>query len=84
MMLNWLPAPANFRAGLRAALEASQPVERLNQLAELAGHRLSFLETLQLDRALGRLVDEPATGFTTVRLAMLCSSTVDHLARARC
>lgn len=82
MMLGWLPAPSDFRGDLRAAIEAPRPAERLNRLAALAGHRLGFLETLQLDRALGRLVGEPATGFTTVRLAMLGSSTVDHLAPA--
>ena len=82
MMLGWLPAPSDFRASLHAALEASRPEDRLNRLAALAAHRLGFLETLQLDRALGRLTGEPAAGFTTVRLAMLGSSTVEHLTPA--
>jgi len=54
--------------------------ERLQKLAALAQHRLSFLETIQLDRALGPACAEPPRGFSTVRLAILASATVDHLA----
>ena len=82
MMLGWLPAPPDFRASLRAALETSRAEERLNRLAALANHRLGFLETIQLDRALDRLVAEPAAGFSHIRLAILGTSTLDHLAPA--
>ena len=37
------------------------------------------METLQLDRALGQLPLEPILGFSLVKLAILSSSTVNHL-----
>jgi FkbH-like protein len=76
-MMDSLPCPQNFRDCLRLALES--PVDRLEKLAALAQHRLSFLETIQLDRALGTVCSEPAHGFSSVRLAILSSVTVDHL-----
>ena len=80
--MSWLPVAPNFRADLRAALESPDSTDCLERLASLARHRLGYLETLQLDRALGRLTTEPGSGFTIVRLAILASSTVDHLSPA--
>src|SRR5712692_7093651 len=77
--MDWLPALSDFRGLLRAALEAPPSGERLEKLALLAQHRLGFLETIQLDQALGKLTREPTSGFSMVRLAILASSTVDHL-----
>jgi len=82
MTMNWLPIPSDFRGDLRAALETLDLPHRLEKLAALAQHRLGFLETIQLDRTLGRLAVGPASGFSQVRLAILASSTVDHLAPA--
>jgi FkbH-like protein len=79
-LLQWLPAPADFRADLRVALEAESTADRLDRLATLAGHRLNFLETIQLDRALSRQGPEPAPHIPSLRLAVLASSTVEHLA----
>ena len=81
-MMNWLPIAGDFREDLRAALARSTPEDRLEGLASLAGHRLGFVETIQLDRALARLGIKEAAGFQPVRLAILASSTVDHLAPA--
>ena len=78
-MMSWLPMAPDFRADLRVALESPNPTDCLERLASLAQYRLGYLETLQLDRALGRLTLEPGSGFTVVRLAVLASSTVDHL-----
>jgi len=78
-MMDWLPPAPNFRADLAAALESPNPKDRLERLAALAQHRLGYLETLQLDRALAGLTPEPELGFARVRLAILASSTVDHL-----
>ena len=64
------------------ALETANPTRRLDELASLATHRLGFLETVQLDRAFGRLNSKEAPGFLPIRLAVLSSSTVDHLAPA--
>lgn len=75
-MLDWLPTPQNFRGCLNLALESS---DRLEKLVELAQHRLSFVETIQLNRALGQVCSESPRGFTSVRLAILSSTTVDHL-----
>ena len=75
--MDWLPAPQDFRGRLRLALEPSP--DRVEKLAALAQHRLSFLEMIQLDRALGSAGAEPPRGFASVRLAILASATVDHL-----
>lgn len=81
-MLDWLPKIADVRGELRAALEEQQLTERLERLAVLSQHRLGFLETLQLDRALGSFTAGPTPGFSPLRLAILASSTVDHLVPA--
>jgi len=82
LTMGWLPAPSDFRGHLRAALETPTVGERLEKLAFLAQHRLGFLETIQLDRALGQPDPDPGSGFLIVRLAILASSTVDHLVPA--
>src|SRR5260370_1113311 len=76
-MMDWLPAPQDFRGWLRLALEPS--ADRIEKLAALSQHRLGFLETIQLDRALGPACAESPQGFSSVRLAILASATVDHL-----
>jgi FkbH-like protein len=78
-MMGWLPVASDFRADLRAALASPNRTDCLERLAFLAQYRLGYLETLQLDRALGRLTLKPGTGFAAVRLAILASSTIDHL-----
>jgi FkbH-like protein len=77
--MNWLPIVADFRVDLGVALESPEPTDCLEKLAYLAQHRLGYVETLQLDRALDRLTLEPGSGFATARLAVLASSTVNHL-----
>ncbi len=81
-MMDWLPSPADFRESLRAALECNDGSRRHGQLIALAQHRLGFLETLQLDRAFGQSSGTPSTELVPVRLAMLSSSTAEHLAPA--
>ena len=78
-MMNWLPIARDFRDELRAALDQAKPTDALEGLASLAACRLGFLETVQLDRALARLGLKQAPGFLPVRLAILASSTIDHL-----
>jgi FkbH-like protein len=78
-MMNWLPIARDFRDDLRAALDQAKPTDALEGLASLAACRLGFLETVQLDRALARLGLKEAPGFLPVRLAVLASSTSDHL-----
>src|SRR5271166_3861369 len=81
-MLSWLPIARDFRGELRAALDTTEPTDCLENLTSLAAYRLGFLETVQLDRAFGRLGLEEARDFLSIRLAVLASSTVDHLAPA--
>src|SRR5262249_50090573 len=76
------PVEPDFRGKLREALASSNSAERVKKLASLAQYRLGFLETLQLDRALSQQPPEPTLGFPLIRLAVLSSSTVDHLVPA--
>jgi FkbH-like protein len=77
MRFHWLPPALDFRNDLREATASPDRVERLRALAE---HDLSFLETIQVDRALGTVTE--GAGFSGVRVAILSSATVDHLAPA--
>jgi FkbH-like protein len=79
LMLNWLPVAPDFRQRLQAATGATDPAARIESLAALAQHRLGLVETLQLDKALGEFPAEAPSGFSMVRIALLCASTVDHL-----
>jgi len=81
-MMSWLPIAPHFRDNLRAALDARCQTDCLDKLAFLASFRLGFLETVQLDRALGRLGLKAVSGFSPIRLAVLADSTVDHLSPA--
>jgi FkbH-like protein len=76
--MSWLMVPDDFRGSLKAAM-ASHPDERMNRLAELAQFRLGFLETIQLDNAIRASAENAPSDFSRVRLAILSSSTVDHL-----
>lgn len=80
--MGWLPPATNFRADVEAALALTNPTEALGRLIAVAQHRLSFLETIQLDRALAQLGDVATSVLPTVRLAVLGSATLDHLAPA--
>lgn len=86
LKMTWLPVTTDFRAGLAAAMGSPNPADYLEALASLAQCQLGYLETLQLDRALDRALARPASRsgspFPTVRLAILSSSTVNHLSPA--
>jgi FkbH-like protein len=77
--MSWLPIASDFRDGLRTALHAERPTDCLEKLAALSSFRLGFLETIQLDRALSRLGLKEAPGLLPIRLAVLASTTIDHL-----
>lgn len=80
--LEWLPAPSDFRAELKSATDSTDPAERLEKLAALARCRLGYLESLQLERAVRAAPAVELPGFTPIRLAILASSTADHLGPA--
>jgi FkbH-like protein len=81
-VMSWLPIAPDFRGDLRAAMDIAEPTECLERLGSLAAYQLGFLETIQLDRALNRLGLKEANGYLPIRLAVLASSTVDHLSPA--
>ena len=61
-MLSWLSIARDFRGELRAVLDSPNPGDCLEKLAPLAAYRFGFLETVQLERALGRLGFEEEQG----------------------
>ena len=77
--MQWLPLATDFRAELRAARTAAAPGERLERLAALAQYRLNYLETLSLERVLGEFHEDLRSAMPATRLAVLASTTVDHL-----
>jgi len=79
--MNWLPKPVDFKEQFLRA-RATTEGDRFAALAELAAHRLSYLETIQLDRALQQVCAARAGDLTSVKVALLSNSTVDHLAPA--
>jgi FkbH-like protein len=82
LTLDWLPPARDFRQALSEVVAEPDPALRLNRLAALAGHRLGFLETLQVDRALAPCFEHTPAGFARVKLAVLGSATIDHLGAA--
>ncbi|MDE1977387.1 MAG: methoxymalonyl-ACP biosynthesis protein FkbH, partial [Elusimicrobia bacterium] len=83
--LYWLPKPDDFQGKLGAIKQsgADEP-SRLDALRRLANHNLSLSETAALARALEGAArgpgDAPAkAGFRGLRVAVLASSTVEHL-----
>ena len=78
--LYWLPAAGSDWSAAVQAL--TQPNEAAwSRLVELAGSRLDGLKTARLDRRLQQLFPTPPSWLSTkpVRLALLGSSTLEHL-----
>ena len=75
--LYWLPENARWSEQFAAVTAESG----WDALVQLARHRLSAMQTMQLDRRRSRMMPSVPEGLTTktVRLAILASSTVDHL-----
>jgi FkbH-like protein len=79
--LAWLPKDDQWQQSLKQ-LPATSDGETWSTLRGLANYRLNFADTLQLDRALlKRFGKAPPENLGTkpLRLAVLGSSTVDHL-----
>jgi FkbH-like protein len=78
----WLPAIADFPARLKALDAEPDPAAAWAALVVLAETRLDFIRTARLDRSLQRRFGEtppPALATRPVRLAVLGSSTLEHL-----
>lgn len=80
--LYWLPEHENFKAAIAATKEATSLTDQLNQLRQLAKHNLDFTQILRLDRRLQNLDEPGSSSLPTLKLAILASATVDHLAPA--
>jgi len=72
-------AQLEFRTRLRAALALPSVDERLAKLSALASDDLSYLETIQVGKALSGIKAADVEAYAPVRLAVLSSSTIDHL-----
>ena len=82
--LSWLPAVAEWSALLPLAAEQPEEFSRWRHLVAAANYRIDFLETAKLDRTVRKLfsLGPPAAAGEPVRLALLGSSTLHHLAPA--
>ncbi len=78
--LYWLPDLPNWDSALKS-LNAGDAAQAWENMVALANSRVDFLRTQRLARALERHLPEgpPALATRPVRLAILSSSTVDHL-----
>ncbi|MBV8577895.1 MAG: HAD family hydrolase [Acetobacteraceae bacterium] len=78
--LSWLPAVADWAISLGGVPSEGGP-EAWSALVRLANARIDSLATLRLDRKRHQLFPEAPPGLATipVRLAVLASSTADHL-----
>lgn len=80
-MMHLLEKPRDLDEQIRQ-ISKRKPEERLPALASLANYRLDFIDTMQLDRLLGKPPVPAAAGFMEVRLAVLASHTTQHLSPA--
>jgi predicted enzyme involved in methoxymalonyl-ACP biosynthesis len=80
--LPWLPEHPNWTASLKQLDSSGSGQEAWRALCDMAQTRLTSVQTQQLDRRLLRLFsNEPPPGLDTkpIRLAVLASSTIEHL-----
>jgi FkbH-like protein len=77
--LGWLPASSDWSEKLRAAAGSATP--QWQDLVDLANFRLDLVKTNRLDSLVRRVFPQPPPGLRAkpIRLAILSSSTVDHL-----
>ena len=81
--LHWLPQLPSWMETL-AGLSPGDPAQTWRALVALANVRLGALETMRLDHRRAKLLADAPPDLATkpVRLAVLASSTVDHLLAA--
>jgi FkbH-like protein len=81
-LLPWLPLKDDWKGQLRVINTLEDPQQKWNKLIELANSNLDFVATTMLDRALNKHFSEsapPPSDCKPIRLAILASSTIDHL-----
>lgn len=81
--LYWLCSHVDIRQAIRnAATQPRTPYEQVAYLRWLAGHQLDFNQEARLDRRLQVICSEhpeAVSGLSRIKLAILASSTVEHL-----
>lgn len=80
--LSWLPACPGFKAEAARLRAEAEPEALFAGLKALANHRLDFIETGRLDRLVAERADALPADAPRLRLALLGSATLDHLAPA--
>jgi FkbH-like protein len=80
--MNWLPQGGNFRSDVSEALGQTDARARLEALVQVARRRLGVLETIQLDNALSKAGGAGADSLPRIKITVLSSHTVEHLAPA--
>src|SRR5262249_27835840 len=80
LTMHWLPTQTDLGQRLRSLNSVTDATARLTGLTAIAQTRLGYLETIQVDNALRRVDTSSVSDFTRLRVALLSSSTVDHLA----
>ena len=78
-MSDQIPTTINFQQSFKAALANTDASKRLDALLNIAQGSLSFLDTIQLDKAVARTLNETTSDLMRVRVAVLASCTIDHL-----
>ncbi len=76
--LSWLPTCADWAAELRMARRLP-PAEAFPRLQALANSRIDFIQTAQIDKAIEAIKEGVTLPWPTLRLALLGSSTLEHL-----
>jgi FkbH-like protein len=80
LALHWLAPAGDFAERLSELTKApGEPAATFAQLQDLANRRLDFLQTRKLDRALTQLAAKLPERTPRLRLALVGSSTLDHL-----
>ncbi|MEA5557278.1 hypothetical protein, partial [Nodularia spumigena] len=80
LSLYWLPPAPDFTADMLAVRAAEDTGHRLDLLTALAGRRLDFLQTRRVDAAIAELARSAPAGATRLRLLMMGSGSLEHLA----
>lgn len=78
-MSEQIPTTINFQQSFKVALANTDASKRLDALLNIAQGSLSFLDTIQLDKAVARTLNETTSDLMRVRVAVLASCTIDHL-----
>src|SRR5882757_6251977 len=81
MHLPWLPEEPDWAARLEQARKL-EPASALKEFARLSNHRIDFVQTARLDRAVQQFAKRPealASFTTSIKVAFLGSSTLTHL-----